>query len=241
MFAGKRYWIIGASEGLGLAIAERMSAEGASLVLSARNADRLKTVAQRLHADAVPVDVSDLDACRRAAAQVGQIDGLILSPAVYWPMPIGAWNAEQIETMCDVNFTGIARVLSVTVPDMVTRDAGHIVLIGSLSGFRGLPGAFGYASAKAGMMHLAESLHADLCRTGVRVQLVNPGFIRTRLTDKNGFRMPFLMDTDTAASHVVQAMKTRRFQTNFPRVFSWLFRGSVWLPAWVYYRIFGRR
>ena len=88
-------------------------------------------------------------------------------------------------------------------------------------------------------MHLAEDIHADLHRTNVKVQLVNPGFIKSRLTDKNPFHMPFIMEAEEAAEQVVAAMRSKRFQTNFPRVFSWLFRGANFLPACLYYRIFG--
>jgi len=130
-------------------------------------------------------------------------------------------------------------VLGACVPQMVARDHGHIVITGSLSGFRGLPGAIGYAASKAGTLALAESLHADLWRTGVRVQLANPGFIKTRLTDKNDFKMPFLMTPEEAAQEMFELMcDDGAFARHFPRVFSWLFRGSRFLPNWAYYRLF---
>ena len=116
------------------------------------------------------------------------------------------------------------------LPAMVARGAGHLVITGSLSGFRGLPGALGYAASKAGVMALAESLYADLRGTGVRVQLANPGFIRTRLTAKNDFSMPFLMEPEQAAAEMLALMKSGRFKRSFPMVFSWLFRGSA-IPA----------
>ncbi|TDA83195.1 SDR family NAD(P)-dependent oxidoreductase, partial [Halomonas marinisediminis] len=89
---------------------------------------------------------------------------------------------EKVEAMCDINFTGAARCVGAVLPGMVARDAGHIVLTGSLSGFRGLPGASGYGPSKAGVMAMAEAMHCDLRKTGVDVQVANPGFIRTRLT-----------------------------------------------------------
>ena len=240
MFAGKRYWIVGASEGLGRELARQMSANGAHLVVSGRNADRLTSLAGTLpNCTPEALDIQNATEVAKVAQRIGPLDGLVFAAGVYWPMKAGAWNPEQIETMCDVNFTGAARVLSRVVPDMVRRDDGHVVIIGSLSGFRGLPGAFGYAASKAGLMHLAECLHADLHRSNVRVQLINPGFIRTRLTDKNDFSMPFLLEADQAAERVIIGMQSRRFQTNFPRIFSWLFRGGNFLPAGVYYRVFG--
>ena len=121
---------------------------------------------------------------------------------------------------------------------MVARDSGHIVITGSLSGFRGLPGAIGYAASKAGTMALAESMYADLKDTGVDVQLANPGFIKTRLTDKNDFKMPFLMQPDEAAEEMMDLMHSTRFKKSFPRVFSWVFRLSQFMPDWMYYRLF---
>lgn len=241
-WAGKRYWLVGASEGLGRALADVMNRAGVELILSARNEERLQALAAELpgRSTCVPVDVSDLDSVKAAAAAAGDIDGVIYLAGVYWPFPAQEWDAEKAEAMCDINFTGAARVLGAAMPGFVARDRGHIVIVGSLSGFRGLPGSIGYGSAKAGLMHLAESMYADLRRSGIRVQLANPGFIRTRLTDKNDFRMPFLMEPEDAARHVFELMNSDQFKRNFPTLFSWVFRLSQFLPDWAYYRVFGR-
>lgn len=240
-FAGKRYWLVGASEGLGLALARKLSAAGAELILSARDADRLAEVAVSLpgRAKAVAMDVSRDDSVASAAREVGDIDGLVFLAGVYWPMSAQKWDADKATAMADVNFTGAVRVLGRVVPAMVARDAGHIVLTGSLSGFRGLPGAIGYAASKAGIMSLAQSMRADLWRSGVRVQLANPGFVRTRLTDRNDFRMPFIMTPETAAREMLALMRDEAaFDRNFPTAFSWVFRLSRFLPNWLYYRLF---
>ena len=238
---GKRYWLVGASEGLGAALAQQMSAEGARLVLSSRSGQKLQALADSLptQAEVVQIDVTDDASVRDAAQSVGEIDGLVYLAGVYWLMAAQDWTAEEATAMADVNFTGLMRVLGQVVPGMVDRDAGHIVITGSISGFRGLPGTIGYVSSKAGVMALAECLHADLHRTGVDVQLVNPGFIRTRLTDRNDFRMPFLMEPEEAAGHILRHMGTRGFSRSFPRVFSWLFRLSRLLPERIYLRLFG--
>jgi NADP-dependent 3-hydroxy acid dehydrogenase YdfG len=241
--SGKRYWLVGASEGLGRAVARRLSAEGVRLVLSARNAERLEDLADGLPgpAEVLPLDIRDRAAVEAAAAGLGEIDGVVFLAGVYWPMKAADWDGEKVEAMFDINLTGAARVLGAVVPRFAARDRGHVVVIGSLSGFRGLPGAIGYGASKAGLMHLAENIRADLARSNVAVQLINPGFIRTRLTDKNEFAMPFIMDAEAAAGHVLAGMRARRFQTNFPRVFSWLFRGSQFLPAPLYFRVFGAK
>lgn len=240
-FSGKRYWLVGASEGLGEALAHKLSGEGAELILSARNRDRLEEVAAALpgRARAVTIDVSDEASVKAAAEEVGEIDGMVYLAGVYWPMPATDWNVEHGIKMADINFTGAFRVLGHVVPAMVERDHGHIVLTGSLSGFRGLPGAVGYAPSKAGVMALAQSMRADLWRTGVRVQLANPGFIKTRLTDKNDFRMPFLMTPEQAADEMMALMRDEAaFDRHFPAAFSWVFRLSRFLPNWAYYRLF---
>ena len=236
---GKHYWLVGASDGLGLALARRMHQAGAELTLSSRPGPLLDAAAASLPgARAVPVDVAEMASVRRAAVEVGKVDGVVFLAGVYWPVNASGWQAEPVEAMCNINFTGCARLVGEVLPQMVARGHGHVVITGSLSGFRGLPGAIGYAASKAGVMALAECLHADLRGTGVRIQLANPGFIRTRLSAKNDFSMPFLMEPDAAAQAMFAHMNTTAFKVSFPKVFSWLFRASQLLPDWAYYRIF---
>jgi len=239
-FAGKRYWLVGASEGLGLALAQRLSSAGAELVLSARSPDKLAEAVALLpgRATPVPCDVASSASVRDAAEQAGQLGGVVFLAGVYWPMKAQDWDAQAVETMCDINLTGCARVMGAVVPGMVKRGRGHVVITGSLSGFRGLPGAIGYCASKAGTMSLAESMYCDLRGTGVDVQLSNPGFIKTRLTDKNDFTMPQIMEPGQAAQHMFDHMLTDRFSNSFPVPFAWVFRLSQFLPDWAYYRIF---
>lgn len=242
-WTGKRYWLIGASEGLGAALATKLSRAGAEVILSARSADKLQTLSDDLpgQSSVVPCDAADAASLTRAAGEIGQIDGMVYLAGVYWPQKAQEWVPEEVEAMCDVNFTGAARAVGAVIGDMVARDAGHIVLTGSLSGFRGLPGATGYGASKAGVMWLAEGMHADLRHTGVRVQVANPGFIKTRLTDKNDFDMPFLMEPEEAAQHMFDLMNSDGFKKSFPTAFSWLFRGGQFLPDWLWYGLMARK
>lgn len=237
---GKRYWLVGASDGLGAALAQKLSRAGAEVILSARSEDKLADLVAALPGKASyqTIDVADHDSVKAAAHAVGTVDGVVFLAGVYWPFGAKEWNADQAVAMADVNFTGLMRVMGQVVPEMVARDAGHIVITSSLTGFRGLPGSIGYTASKAGTMSLAESMHADLRKTGVQVQVVNPGFIKTQLTDKNDFKMPFLMEPDEAAREVFEHMNTDSFKKSFPWLFSLLFRGSQFLPDWLYYRIF---
>jgi NADP-dependent 3-hydroxy acid dehydrogenase YdfG len=238
-WSGKRYWLVGASEGLGLALAAQMHKAGAKLILSARSADALASAARALPGvETLQVDVGDDASVAAAAASLGALDGVVFLAGVYWPMQAQAIDAAQLTAMCNVNFTGCARVVGAVLPGMVARGSGHVVITGSLSGFRGLPGSVGYSASKAGTMSLAECLYADLRGTGIRVQLANPGFIRTRLTAKNDFAMPFLMEPDQAATAMFAHMSNGGFKTSFPTVFSWVFRLSQFLPDWAYYRLF---
>ncbi|WP_438974909.1 SDR family NAD(P)-dependent oxidoreductase [Roseicyclus sp.] len=239
-FKGKRYWLVGASEGLGRALAVKLSQAGAEVILSARSTERLDALAAELPgpAQVVAMDIADRDSVAAAWGQLGQIDGMVFLAGVYWPQSAKAWNGPEVEAMFDINLTGAARVLAHVVPDFVARDAGHIVLTGSLSGFRGLPGAIGYAASKAGLYSLAESLDGDLKDTSVDVQLVNPGFIRTRLTDKNDFTMPFIMDPEPAAQIFFDHMQRGGFARHFPTLFSLVFRLSAFMPHALYRRLF---
>lgn len=239
-FQGKRYWLVGASAGLGRAVAEKLVAAGAEVVISARSEDDLKEAVAEMgeKASYVTIDVSNDDDVKRAAEEVGEIDGYVHLAGVYWPQGAKEWDAGQVTAMCDINFTGMARVLGQVVPAMVERDNGHIVLTSSLTGFRGLPGSIGYTASKAACMSMAECMYADLRQTGVDVQVVNPGFIKTQLTDKNDFKMPFIMQPDAAADVMVQHMRHGGFKRSFPTLFSLVFRGSQFLPDWLYFRIF---
>ncbi|MTI01496.1 SDR family oxidoreductase [Roseibium sp. RKSG952] len=236
-FEGKTYWIIGASEGLGLALAKALSRQGARLILSARNADRLSEICDTLSdARAVPVDVTDLNAVRDAVSEAGDIDGLVYNAGAYEPMKAADWDTEAALAMSDVNFTGALRVLGETVPGFVRAARGDITLIGSLAGYHGLPAAIGYGSSKAALISLAETMRHDLAGTGVTVRIVNPGFIKTRLTEKNNFKMPMLMTPEDAADRVLRAMSRRRFRTDFPAPFSWAIRFLDYVPDFLVYR-----
>lgn len=236
-----RYWLVGASEGLGAALARQMHARGLRLVLSARNAARLAELAAELPGtEILPLDVRDTDAVQRAADLVGEIDGVVWLAGVYWPMRAGALEPAPFLEMADVNFMGAARLVAAVLPAMVQRGRGHIVLTGSLSAYGGLPGAMGYQASKAGVMGLAESLRIDLQGSGVKVQLAQPGFIRTRLTARNDFAMPALMEPETAAAQMLRLMEGPHFARAFPFWFSLVFRLGRFLPYGLYFRLFRR-
>lgn len=239
-FSGKKYWLVGASEGLGAALAKKLSDAGADLVISARNAARLAELADSLSANVeiLPLDVTDRYAVDQAASTVGEIDGLVYLSAAYWPMNTKDWETDKALSMVDVNLSGAVRLIGAVLPQFLKNNRGHIVLTGSLASFRGLPGSIGYSASKAGMLSLAETMRLDLKGTGVEVQVAHPGFIRTRLTDKNDFNMPSLMEPEEAAEHMFKAMRRKRFSTSFPGFFAITMRSLRLLPDWLYFRLF---
>ncbi|EAQ03201.1 Short-chain dehydrogenase/reductase family protein [Pseudooceanicola batsensis HTCC2597] len=237
---GKTYWLIGASEGLGAALAHQLSRVGTRVILSARNEETLNALADDLPGPArvLPLDVTDREAVHAAAEEAGEVDGVVYLAGAYWPFGAEGWDAEQAETMADVNFGGAMRVVGAVLPRMQERGRGHLVLTGSLTAYGGLPGAAPYTATKAGIMALAESLRCDLQDSGIEVQLLNPGFIRTRLTEKNDFRMPGIMEPEKAARICFEHMNSHAFSRAFPTWFSLIFRGARYLPNWLYFRLF---
>lgn len=236
-FSGKTYWLIGASEGLGRELAKQLDAQGAQLILSARKPERLETLRSELsQARIVVMDVTDRKSVQQAIECIGEIDGVIYNAGTYEPMRATEWDSEKALTMLDVNFIGAMRVLGAIVPRFVAKGQGDVTLIGSLAGYRGLPASIGYSASKAALRSLAETMRFDLRGTGVDVRLVNPGFIKTRLTQKNDFHMPMLMTLEKAARRVIKAMERRRFRTDFPAPFSWAIRVFGILPDWIVYR-----
>ncbi len=237
---GKRYWIVGASEGLGRALAQVMSRAGVEVVVSARNEARLADLVAELpgRASYVTVDVTDRESVKAAAAEVGPVDGVVYLVGVYFPVSATEWDAEKVEMMCDINFTGCARVMGAVVPALVARGDGHLVLTGSLAGQRGVPRTLGYGASKAGIAALARCMQADLYGSGVDVQVVNPGFIRSRLTEGLGLKSTFLMEPEDAAREVFEHMNTGYFEKSFPRGISWMVGAGRMLPDWAYRRLF---
>ena len=202
-------------------------------------ADKLNELAATLpNATVLPMDVTDAQSVRAAAPHAQHADAMLYCVGTYEPMNARDWDDQAVERMIDTNFTGAARVLAGVVPHYVTRGFGRIMLIGSLSGYRGLPEAVGYSASKAALMHLAENLLIDLKGSGVRVQMANPGFIKTRLTAKNDFAMPQIMTADVAAAHVIAAIDSGRFETAFPRPFAWVFKWGRYLPRALFNRLF---
>ncbi len=236
--AGKRFWLVGASAGIGRQLALRLAQEGSAVAVSARDGAALGSLIDEMapartarggHV-AVPFDVTDSARTFEALDRTGEVDGVIYCAGAYEPMSARRPDVGALETMVDVNLAGALRVLAACVPAFCRRGTGHIVLLGSLSGYRGLPDAWGYGATKAALIHLAENLRCDLRGSGILVQVCNPGFVATRLTAKNEFRMPFIMTPEAAADRIVRGMARGRFEIAFPFAMTVAIRCLAVLP-----------
>ena len=243
----KNVWLIGASDGIGASLARRLAKDGCTIALSARNAERLEHLSSELVGTGhlvVPLDVQKpttiiaaWNTIRKSWAEIGGANVFIYNAGAYHPMSAETFALDSIESMIEVNLTGAFRALACILPEFLERNMGHIVLVGSLAGYRGLPNAIGYGASKAALNHLAENLKLDLGETGIKVQLVSPGFVRTRLTDKNDFPMPFLMAPETAADHIADGLRKDRFEIRFPWQMALIFDILYLLPRRVYFAV----
>ena len=239
----RRVWIIGASSGIGAALAHRLNQAGARLILSARRESALREVAKA--GDRIlPLDVADAEtvslAHRVLTADWGNIDLVIYCAGVYTPMRSWALNLDAIEQGRSVNLDGVYRILQAVIPGFIERGAGGICLVASVAGYTGLPQALAYGPFKAAQINLAEILYADLAPKGIGVYLVNPGFVATRLTQQNDFTMPALIEPETAASEIMAGLGRGAFEIHFPKRFTWWLRRVSRLPDGLRLRLMKR-
>jgi len=185
------FWITGASSGIGRGLALKVAAQGHPVAVSARNEKALAELAEEARGTIMPypLDVTDLAACRAAVDRIvadhGPIAHAVLNAGTHTPTPAADFRAEQVKTLVDVNLMGVVNCLDPLLAHCLEQRAGHLAIVSSVAGYRGLPMAGGYCATKAGLIALSESLHAELGPKGIKVQVVCPGFVRTPLTDKN--------------------------------------------------------
>jgi NAD(P)-dependent dehydrogenase (short-subunit alcohol dehydrogenase family) len=234
-------WIIGASTGIGRAAALAFARAGVSVAVSARSSEGLATLVSegdgRIHA--FPLDVTDAEAVRNTAEQIeaklGDIQALLYC-AASWSNDRGSQaTAATLRSVYEVNIFGCLNVLEVILPNMKARGNGRIALVSSVAGFRGLPRALAYGSSKAALTHIAEALKFECDPLGVIVQVIHPGFVKTPLTDKNDFPMPFMMTPQAAADRIVRGMNSSGFEITFPRRFTYLLKLLRLLPYRLYF------
>ena len=238
----KRCWIIGASTGIGAALADRLGDLGARVALSARRGELLEEKVARLGAGnalALPLDVRDPKALAAAAdwivAAWGGIDLVVFMAGDYRPMRAWELDLEAARTTIETNLTGCFNALAAVIPVLARQRAGTLALVSSVAGFRGLPKSLVYGPTKAALINLAETLYLDLSPKGVGVCVINPGFVKTPLTAGNDFRMPALISPEEAAREIVAGLERGAFEIHFPRRFTRWMKAMRLLPYRLYF------
>jgi short-subunit dehydrogenase len=221
MVPWKVVWITGASTGMGRDLALKLAREGCKVAVSARSADKLATLAQE-HPNlrAYPLDVTQSAATEATVAKIeaelGTIDLAILNAGTWDPMSAKDFTAARTSASMDVNFVGVTHGVEAVVKRFLARGAGHLAMVSSVAGYRGMPQAAAYGPSKAAVISLAEVLKPDLERKGIAVSIINPGFVDTPMTSVNKFPMPFLMTVDAASNKIIAGLKRRKFEIAFP-------------------------
>jgi len=243
-FHGKYIWIIGASSGIGKALAHELASRGAIIALSARGEDALNTVKENLYnADkhiSVPVDVSKTDGMSQARDQIlekfPRLDSAISLAAIYDPSAVKDMNIETAHKITNVNLGGMFNFVHAVLPTMRTQKFGQIVLCGSVAGYCGLPNGQPYSASKAAVINLAQSLR---CEEGdmLDIKVINPGFVETPMTDKNDFDMPMKIKPEEAAKSIADGLLKKSFEIHFPKKFTFIMKAISLLPAPLYFMV----
>lgn len=232
--------LTGASSGIGAALAVELARRGHDLSLIARRTELLDEVAAQVRAlgrraSIASVDVTDRDAMTAAIArfvdELGPVDIAIANAGAGGDTPASKLDPERVSWMFRLNVDGVVHTFAPVLPAMVERGSGQIVAVASIAGLIGLPGAGAYSATKAAVQTLMDAFSVELRGRGVAVTTVNPGFVRTPLTDKNKFPMPFMWEVDRAARRIADGIERRRRRVEFPWQLSWLVRLGRALPA----------
>ncbi len=221
-------WVIGASSGIGEHFARLIDGEAARVAISARSGDKLEKIRSETQSLVpFPVDVTSADAMAEVAGaietQFGSIDLAVICSGLWKVMPADQLDLASMHAAMDVNFFGAVNLVNAVVPGMKARRRGHIVIVASVAGYRGLPQAAAYGPTKAALMNFAETLKIDLEPFGIDVSIVNPGFVDTPMTRQNRFAMPGMISADQAARSMLAGIRRRKFAILFP----WLFANTV--------------
>jgi len=217
----KHVWITGASSGLGEYTARLLAQQGCIVSISARRRQQLEAIARdQPNIFVYPADVTDPETLKKIVAQMeaehGPLDLAIFCSGAWFPGSMGDVKVGDFARTFDVNVLGVTNALQAVLPQMVERGSGQVSWISSASGYIGLPKSTAYSASKAALISVAESLYVELKRKNITVSVINPGFVRTALTDNNKFSMPFLMEPQDAAAKIVAGLKKRKFEIAFP-------------------------
>tara|TARA_X000000368_G_scaffold37158_1_gene27108 strand:+ start:409 stop:1173 length:765 start_codon:yes stop_codon:yes gene_type:complete len=243
MIDKKVIWITGASTGIGKATALKFASKGWTVAVSARSKDLLDKMSEmNSNIYSFPLDVTNEDDCKKTSEKIiekfGNIDLCIFSTGIHDPDSEKEFNSKTIRKIMEVNFFGTMNAISSIYNFFKNEKKGHICIVSSVAGYRGLPAAGAYCSSKAALTSFSESLYFDLHRYNVKVSLVSPGFIKTPMTDKNSFYMPMLKTAEYAAEKIYNGLINKNsFEIHFPKLFTYLMKLIQFLPNSVYFGI----
>ena len=248
--SGQRVWVTGASSGIGEALVAPLVARGARVAITARRRDLLDAIAARHNGAtgspviAIPADVTDRDAIHAAARHIehawGGIDVAIFNAGGSVGLEGGAFHADDYTQTMTLNYFSVVYGIDAVLPGMLERGKGHIAAVASLGGYRPTPVAVAYGASKAAVIHLMDGLRFDLAPRGVAITVINPGFVRTPLTARHTFHMPFLVEAADAAERIVRGLEHHAREIHFPAPLSWTMKALRVLPYGLYAQIIKR-
>jgi short-subunit dehydrogenase len=243
---GKCVWLTGASSGIGEALAYELARRGARVALTARRKELLENIAAKIatsHGEAYsfPGDVLNLEQMKALVDSIettmGPIDLAIPNAGTHVFSKPEQFDSGEYLSIMQLNFGGVLHCLEAVIPRMLQRGHGHVAPVASLAGYRGLPRAAAYGASKSALIHFLESIRFHLRPKGITISIVNPGFVKTPLTDKNDFFMPFLIEPEKAAKIICDGIERGKRAIAFPIPFSWIVGLGKFLPAPVYEKI----
>ncbi len=246
---GRSVWLVGASTGIGRAAASALHAKGARVAVSARQGELLDAfVAEHPGSLAVPLDVLDPASLRAGVERVlhahDRIDLAVYCAGYFRPMGIDNFDFDEARRHLDVNYLGALRLLEALLPQLRRQAAagqgGHLSLISSVAGYRGLPKALGYGPSKAALTHLAEALYLDMHPLGLGVSVVHPGFVTTPMTAQNDFHMPAEITPEQAAAAMLAGWQAGDFEIHFPKRFTLAMKALRLLGDAAYFRLINK-
>ncbi len=242
----KTIWITGGSTGIGKALAIKFANEGWNVAISARREKLLEEISNKYeNISSFPLDVTNKSNCKEVFNQIinkfQNLDICFFSTGTWDPKKEKDIDVEQIENVFKVNFFGTLNSIKVVEEYFKNKKDGTITIVSSIAGYRGLPNSTGYGPSKSALNNLAESLYFDFGRSNVRICLVSPGFIKTPMTDKNDFKMPFLKTPEYAAERIYDGLVNKNsFEIHFPKSLTMILKVLSFLPNKIYFGLIGK-
>ena len=235
----KKVWITGASSGIGKALAEKFASEGWKVAASARRKEILDKMSSHENIFSYPLDVTNQDQIKISFEKIIKdfkgLDLCVFSSGTYDPKLEQEINVKQNKFVMETNFFGVLYCINAVENYFKNKKNGHISIVSSVAAYRGLPNSSGYGPSKAALTNLTESLYFDFKKHNVRISLVSPGFIKTPLTDKNEFPMPFIKSPEFAAEKMFNGLtKSKAFEIHFPKALTILLKIFRVLPYKIY-------